>query len=203
MARIGSDVRYNMRALRLLTRRSSQHNMEFLMYRMFKTLPSVATACVLAATFAACNGSPSAPSSERAAGGSTTEAGPNGETLKVPAPSLASPGQRPQARHPQTDARRHQRRRASSSAARYSYEFELLTDGNTRIDGATLPSGSGHDHVGIPHRPRARHTLPVARTRPVGKQRRSVVRDRRFITVFEKRHPTRSVRRSSATRLPQ
>ena len=86
-----SRLRYTMGALRLLTRRSSQHNMESLMYRMFKTLPSVATACVLAATLAACNGSPSAPSSSDAAANEGSEAGPNGETLKVQAPSLNEP----------------------------------------------------------------------------------------------------------------
>ncbi len=61
------------------------------MYRMFKTLPSVATACVLAATLAACNGSPSAPSRSDAAADGATDAGPNGETLKVQAPSLVAP----------------------------------------------------------------------------------------------------------------
>ncbi len=158
------------------------------MYRMFKTLPSVATACVLAATLAACNGSPSAPSSSSAAGGSTTDAGPNGETLKVPAPSLASPANdlRLDNRKPTLVATNVAGKFVGGS---YSYEFELLTDGNTRIDGATLPGGEGTTtwayptdlERDTPYRWRVRARLGNS----VGPWAAS----RRFITVFEKRTP--------------
>ena len=120
------------------------------MYRMFKTLPSVATACVLAATLAACNGSPNAPSSSAAAGTPTSEAGPNGETLKVHAPTLDSPADdlRLDNRKPTLVANAVAGKFVGGS---YSYEFELLTDGNARIDGATLSA----DDVGVPQRARA------------------------------------------------
>ena len=176
-----------MGALRMLSRRSSQHNMEYLMDRMFKTLPSVATACVLAATLAACNGSPNAPSSSAAAG-VAAEAGPNGETLKVQAPTLASPA---------NDLRLDSRRPTmvvNNAAGKfvggtYSYEFELLSDGNTHVDGTTVSSGAGTTSWAYPTdlerdtpyrwRARARKGGALGPWSATG----------RFLTVFEKRTP--------------
>jgi hypothetical protein len=110
------------------------------MYRMFKTLPSIALACTAAVTLAACNKSPSAPSSSDA-GGVSTEAGPNGETLKVQAPALV---------HPTNDIRLDSRRPEMTInnvtgkfvGGTFSYEFELMNDGNSVIDRTTLGSGS-------------------------------------------------------------
>jgi hypothetical protein len=170
--------------------------METLMYRMFKTLPSVATACVLAVTLTACNGSPSAPSSSDAASGGA-EAGPNGETLKVQAPSLSAPA---------NDLRLDSRRPtlvASNVVGKfvggtYSYEFELLTDGNTKIDGATLSSGSGTTtwvyptdlERDTPYRWRVRARMGNA----VGPWSAT----QRFLTLLEKRTPDPA----PGTRLP-
>jgi hypothetical protein len=172
--------------LRSLTRRSSQHNMESLMYRMFKTLPSVATACVLAATLAACSGSPSAPSSTGGAAPGGTEAGPNGETLKVQAPSLASPANdlRLDTRKPTLVATNVAGKFVGGS---YQYEFELLTDGNARVNGTTLASGAGSTtwvyptdlERDTPYRWRVRARMGNA----VGPWSAT----RRFLTVFEKR----------------
>jgi hypothetical protein len=154
------------------------------MFRMFKTLPRVATACVLGATLAACNGSPNAPSSSDAAGTPTSEAGPNGETLKVQAPALASPadGLRLDNRQPTLVATNVSGKFVGGS---YSYEFELLTDSNARIDGATL-SGTTWAYPNelerdTPYKWRVRARMGGA----VGPWSAT----RRFITVFEKRAP--------------
>jgi len=166
------------------------------MYRMFKTLPSVATACVLAATLAACNGSPNAPSSSAAAG-VAAEAGPNGETLKVQAPALASPA---------NDLRLDSRRPtlvATNVAGKYvggsfSYEFELLTDGNTRVDGATLSSGAGTTTWAYPT-DLERDTAYRWRVRArMGNALGPWSATRRFLTLFEKRTPDPA----PGTRLP-
>ncbi len=181
-----SRLRYTMGALRLLTRRSSQHNMESLMYRMFKTLPSVATACVLAATLAACNGSPERTVVDERCRSGGTEAGPNGETLKVQAPSLASPANdlRLDTRKPTLVATNVAGKFVGGS---YQYEFELLTDGNARVNGTTLASGAGSTtwvyptdlERDTPYRWRVRARMGNA----VGPWSAT----RRFLTVFEKR----------------
>ena len=168
------------------------------MYRMFRNLPRVATACVLAATLAACNGSPSAPSAPpSAAAGGASDAGPNGETLKVQAPSLVAPENdlRLDTRKPTLVANNVAGKFVGGS---YSYEFELLNDGNTRIDGRTLNSGSGTTtwayptdlERDTPYRWRVRARLgntvgPWSETR-------------RFLTLFEKRTPDPA----PGTRLP-
>lgn len=158
------------------------------MHRMFKTLPSLATACALAVTLAACNGSPSAPSTSGAAGGAT-EAGPNGETLKAQAPALTSPA---------NDLRLDTRKptlvinnvAGKFVGGTFQYEFEILTDSNVRVDGATLSSGAGGTTSWVyatdlerdtPYRWRARARMGNS----VGPWSAT----RRFITVFEKRAP--------------
>jgi hypothetical protein len=161
--------------------------METPMYRMFKTLPSLALACAAAVTLAACNNSPSAPSSSDA-GGVATEAGPNGETLKVQPPSPLAPA---------NDVRLDSRRpvmvvstvNGKFVGGSFSYEFELLTDGNSATDRATLPGGDGTTtwtypadlERDTPYRWRARARLGSA----VGPWSSSS----RFITLFEKRTP--------------
>ena len=154
------------------------------MYRMFKTLPSVATACVLAATLAACNGSPNAPSSSTAAGAPTTEAGPNGETLKVQAPALVSPA---------NDLRLDNRRPtlvANAVAGKfvggsYSYEFELLTDGNARVDGTTLSQTTWAYPTDLERDTAYRWRVRARMGNAVGPWSAA----RRFITLLEKRAP--------------
>jgi hypothetical protein len=187
-----------MGALRLLTRRSSQHNMESLMYRMFKTLPSVATACVLAATLAACNGSPSAPSSSDAAANEGSEAGPNGETLKVQAPSLNEPANdlRLDTRKPTLVATNVAGKFVGGT---YQYEFELLTDGNSRVNAATLNAGSGGTTTWVYPTDLERDTPYRWRVRA---RKGNLVgpwsATRRFITLLEKRTPDPA----PGTRLP-
>ena len=166
------------------------------MYRMYRILPRVATACVLALTLAACNGSPSAPSRSEAAGGAT-EAGPNGETLKVQAPSLSAPANdlRLDSRKPTLVATNVAGKFVGGT---YSYEFELLTDGNSRVAGVTLPSGSGTTTWAYPTdlerdtpyrwRVRARMGNAVGPWSATG----------RFLTLFEKRTPDPA----PGTRLP-
>jgi hypothetical protein len=182
-----------MSALRLLSRRSSQHNMESLMFRMFKTLPSVATACVLAATLAACNGSPNAPSSSTPAGAPTTEAGPNGETLKVQAPALVSPANdlRLDSRRPTLVANAVAGKFVGGS---YSYEFELLTDGNARVDGTTLSQTTWAYPTDLERDTAYRWRMRARMGNAVGPWSATW----RFITVLEKRTPDPA----AGTRLP-
>jgi hypothetical protein len=167
--------------------------MESLMYRMFKTLPSVATACVLAATLAACNGSPSAPSSSTAAGAPTTEAGPNGETLKVPAPTLVSPANdlRLDSRRPTLVANAVAGKFVGGS---YSYEFELLTDGNARVDGTTLSQTTWAYPTDLERDTAYRWRVRARRDNAVGPWSATW----RFITLLEKRTPDPA----AGTRLP-
>jgi hypothetical protein len=111
------------------------------MYRMFKTLPWFATACILAATLA-CNSSPSAPSRPDGAGVAVSEAGPNGETLKVRAPTLVSPtgSNRLENRRPTMTV---QNVTGKYAGATFSYEFQLLSDGGTVIQSISLAQGAG------------------------------------------------------------
>jgi hypothetical protein len=115
--------------------------MEILMPRMFKTLPSIALACAAAVTLAACNSSPNAPSSSSAGGAVGTEAGPSGETLKAQAPTVLAP-----ANNLTLDTRRPVMTVSTVSGrfvgGTYSYEFELMTDGNSVIDRITVQAGA-------------------------------------------------------------
>jgi hypothetical protein len=155
------------------------------MYRMFKTLPSIALACAAAVTLAACNSSPNAPSSSDA-GGVATEAGPNGETLKVQAPTVLAP-----ANNLTLDTRRPVMTVSTVTGrfvgGTFSYEFELMNSGNTVIDRITLPGGSSSTTWTYPadlerdtvYRVRARARMGAA----VGPWSSSSS----FRTVFEKR----------------
>jgi hypothetical protein len=158
------------------------------MYRMFNTLPSVAIACAALIVTAACNNSPNAPSSSNP-GGVATEAGPNGETLKVPAPQIIAPTNdlRLDTRRPVMTVRNVQGKFVGGT---YSYEFELLSDGNSRLNGATMAQGSGGQTTwtyptelerDTPYRFRVR----ARRGDAVGPWTSAS----RFITVFEKRTP--------------
>jgi hypothetical protein len=160
--------------------------METLMYRM-AILPSIAFACAAAVALSACNDSPNAPSSSDAAG-VAVEAGPNGETLKVQAPTPIAPT---------NDLRLDSRRPTMTvnnvsgkfAGAGFSYEFELLTDGNSVVDRVTLGAGDGTTswayHTDLerdtPYRWRARARLGDA----VGPWAATS----RFLTLFEKRTP--------------
>ncbi len=166
------------------------------MYRMSNTLPSLAFACVAALSLAACNDSPNAPSNSDA-GGVAAEAGPNGETLKVQPPTVVAPA---------NDLRLDSRRPVMTVnnvagkfvGGNYSYEFQLLTDGNSTIASTTLPAGSGTTtwtypadlERDTPYRWRARARLGEA----VGPWSGNA----RFLTVFEKRSPDPA----PGTRLP-
>jgi hypothetical protein len=180
---------YNTSALRLLTRRSSQHNMETSMDWMFKTLPCLTAACVLALTLAACNQSPSAPTRSDAAG-VATEAGPNGETLKAPAPPLVSPTNdlRLDSRKPTLVVNNVQGKFAGGT---FSYEFELLSDSNTVsvLDRTTLSAGSGTTQWEYPT-DLERDTAYRWRVRAkMGNASGPWSATWRFITLFEKRTP--------------
>ena len=157
------------------------------MYRMSNTLPSLAIACVAALSLAACNDSPNAPSNS-GAGGVAVEAGPNGETLKVQAPSGMAPA---------NDLRLDSRRPVMTVnnvagkfvGGTYSYEFQLLTDGNSSVATTTLAAGNGTTtwsypadlERDTPYKWRARARLGNA----VGPWSSNA----RFFTVFEKRSP--------------
>jgi hypothetical protein len=170
--------------------------METLMYRMFKTLPSLAIACAAAITLAACNNSPNAPSSSDAAG-VAAEAGPNGETLKVQAPTTVAPTNdlRLDSRRPVMTVTNVTGKFASGT---FSYEFELLSDGNAVLDRTTLAAGSGTTtwtyptdlERDTPYRWRARARMGGA----LGPWAATA----RFLTVFEKRTPDPP----AGTRLP-
>jgi hypothetical protein len=180
---------YTIFALRQLTQpRLSPHFLETLMYRMFKTLPWLATACVLAVSLAACNKTPNAPTESEAAG-VATEAGPNGETLKVQAPSPVSPTNdlTIDSRRPTMVVTNVQGKFVGGA---FSYEFELLNDGNTAIDRSTQPSGGNNRtqwayptdlERDTPYRWRARARMGAA----VGPWSTAS----RFKTIFEKRTP--------------
>lgn len=166
------------------------------MYRMFKTLPSLAIACAAAFSLAACNSSPNAPSSSEA-GGVATEAGPNGETLKAQAPTALAPT---------NDLRLDSRRpvmTVSNVSGKYvggtfSYEFELMTDGNAVVNRTTLPAGNSSTtwtyptdlERDTPYKWRARARMGEA----VGPWSTTS----RFLTLFEKRTPDPA----PGTRLP-
>jgi hypothetical protein len=166
------------------------------MYRMFKTLPSLAIACAAAISLAACNSSPSAPSSSEA-GGVATEAGPNGETLKAHPPAALAPT---------NDLRLDSRRPVMTASnvsgkfagATFTYEFELMSDNNTVISRTTLPAGNGSTtwtyptdlERDTPYKWRARARMGEA----VGPWSSTA----RFLTVFEKRTPDPA----PGTRLP-
>ena len=157
------------------------------MSRMSNTLPSLTLACAAAVAMAACNKSPSAPSTSEAVG-VAVEAGPNGETLKVQAPAPVAPVNdlRLDSRRPTMTVNNVSGKFAGSS---FSYEFELLTDGNAAIDRATIASGSGTTSWAYPtdlerdtpYRWRARARLGSA----LGPWSTTS----RFITLFEKRTP--------------
>jgi hypothetical protein len=157
------------------------------MYRMFNTLPPlVACAVLMAAT--ACNKSPNSPSTSDAAG-VATEAGPNGETLKVPSPTVITPtnGVRLDTRQPVMTVGNVQGKFAGGT---FTYEFELMNDGNSVIDRATLAAGGNGQTTwsyptalerDTPYRFRARARMGTA----FGPWTAST----RFLTVFEKRTP--------------
>ena len=134
--------------LRQLTQPRLSTTLEFLMYRMVKTLPWLATACLLAATVA-CNSAPSAPSRPDGAGVATSEAGPSGETLKVTAPTLVSPtgSNRLENRKPTMTVRNVTGKYAGAT---FSYEFQLLNDSGAVIQSISLPQGAGTDELGVP-----------------------------------------------------
>ena len=154
---------------------------------MFRTAPSFAIACAAAVSLAACNSSPSAPSSS-GPGGVAVDAGPNGETLKVPAPTPLAPS---------GDIRLDSRRPVMTTSnvsgkfvsAPFSYEFELMTDGNAVISRTTLPAGENTTtwtyptdlERDTPYRWRTRARMGDA----VGPWSGSA----RFLTLFEKRTP--------------
>ena len=157
------------------------------MYRMSNTLPSLAIACVAALSIAACNDSPAAPSNSEA-GGVSAEAGPNGETLKVQAPTIVSPTSdfRIDSRKPTLVANNVAGKFVGGT---YSYEFQLLNDGNSVIATTTMSSGSGTTSWAYPtdlerdtpYRWRVRARMGNA----VGPWSSNA----RFLTVFEKRTP--------------
>ena len=140
--------------------------------------------------------SPNAPSSSEA-GGVATEAGPNGETLKAHAPTALAPT---------NDLRLDSRRPVMTASnvsgkfagATFTYEFELMTDGNAVISRTTLAAGSGSTtwayptdlERDTPYRWRARARMGDA----VGPWSATA----RFLTLFEKRTPDPA----SGTRLP-
>ena len=166
------------------------------MYRMFKTLPSLAIACAAAISLAACNSSPSAPSSSEA-GGVATEAGPNGETLKAHPPTALAPTNdlRLDSRRPVMTASNVSGKFAGGT---FTYEFELMTDGNSVISRTTLPAGNGSTtwtyptdlERDTPYKWRARARMGEA----VGPWSATA----RFLTLFEKRTPDPA----PGTRLP-
>jgi hypothetical protein len=157
------------------------------MYRMFNTLPSLALACAASLFLTACNSSPNAPTGSDA-GGTAAEAGPNGETLKVQAPSILAPTNdlRLDSRRPVMTVGNVQGKFVGGS---FSYEFELLTDGNSVVNRTTLAAGNGSTTWTYPvdlerdtpyrFRARARMGNALGPWSPTS----------RFITVFEKRTP--------------
>jgi hypothetical protein len=153
---------------------------------MLKSLPCIAAACV-AVSIAGCNKAPSAPANSDA-GGVAIEAGPNGETLKVQAPSPVSPTNdlTIDSRRPTMVVTNVQGKFVGGT---FSYEFELLNDGNSPIDRSTQPSGNDRTQWAYPtdlerdtpYRWRARARLGAA----AGPWSATS----RFKTIFEKRTP--------------
>ncbi len=156
------------------------------MYRMFKTLPTLVLACAALGVAAGCNNSPNAPSSSDAAG-TATEAGPNGETLKVVAPRVMSPtdGLRLDTRKPVMTVSNVQGKFAGGT---FSYEFELLSSGNAVLNRTTLAQGSGGQTTWTYPTDLERDTTYRFRARArMGPNVGPWSSNSSFITVFEKR----------------
>jgi hypothetical protein len=158
------------------------------MYRMFKTLPRLATACALVLTLTACNGSPNAPTNTDAAETGSGEAAADGSTLKATAPALQSPIDdfRLDNRLPTMVASNASGRFAGGN---FTYEFQLLSDSGSVIRTETRPAGNGSTSWSYPtelerdtpYRWRVRATLD-GRNGPWSSTGR-------FFTVKEKRTP--------------
>jgi hypothetical protein len=104
-----------------------------------------AVACasaLLIALAVACSKNPESPVSPTSAQPGTTDAGPNGETLKANAPTPQSP-----VNGAQPDTLVLTAGKASGSfdqglTANYTYEFQILNAGNTVVCSQTVPGGS-------------------------------------------------------------
>jgi hypothetical protein len=174
---------YNIAAA-LVSRRVSQST-ENQMYRIHKTLPWAGAACVLAVTMA-CSSAPSSPASPGVVNSPDGALGPDNSTLKVSAPSLVSPTGdiRLTSRQPTMTVNN---ARGNFAGGGFTYEFEVLSDGMSRVAGGTVPSGSSTTtwayttdlEKDTPYRWRARARMGAAfgPWSPVG----------RFITVKENR----------------
>jgi hypothetical protein len=157
-----------------------------MMYRMFKTLPWLCVACVLAISLA-CSESPNAPSDTGASSGPGA-ALPDGTTLKAHAPTLMSPidNVRLDNRKPTMVLRNASGKYVNRP---YAHEFQLLSDGGSVISAVTLPQGTTTTTWPYPEdlerdtfyrwRARAVHQGLVGPWSAQG----------RFVTVLEKRAP--------------
>jgi hypothetical protein len=104
-----------------------------------------AVACasaVLLALAVACSKNPETPVSPTSAQPGSTEAGPNGETLKANAPTPQSPINGAQPDEVVFTAGKSSGSFDQGLAANYSYEFQVLNGSNV-VCGQTLPGGSG------------------------------------------------------------
>jgi hypothetical protein len=164
--------------------RGYQLKTETTMYRMFKTLPWLSVSCVLAITLA-CSDSPNAPSPSGASTG-TSEAAPDGSTLKAHAPTPVSPinNDRIDSRKPTLVVRN-----ASGKFVNrpYAHEFQLMTDSGNVVSSVTVSQEPTQTTWAYPE--------DLERDTPYRWRARAVHQglvgpwsaQARFLTVFEKR----------------
>lgn len=118
------------------------------MYRILKPLPWAGAACALAVTMA-CSGAPASPSSPAAVTASETGAAADGSTLKVSAPTPASPlaDVRLTNRTPIMTITNATGRFAGGA---FSYEFQLMSDSGAAVSTTTRPAGPGSTSWAFP-----------------------------------------------------
>src|SRR5688500_2901043 len=107
-----------------------------------KKLVACASAVALSLAMA-CSKNAGTPASPSSAQPGTTEAGPNGETLKVTAPTPQSPTSNAQQDQLLLTAGKSSGLFDQSLTDTYSYEFQIMNSSNTMVCTATVGGGSG------------------------------------------------------------
>jgi hypothetical protein len=113
-----------------------------------------AVACasaVLLALAVACSKNSESPVSPSSAQPGTTEAGPNGETLKANAPTPQSPVNGAQPDELVFTAGKSSGTFNQDLAGGFSYEFQVMNAGNTLVCAAIVPGGSGSSVTWAPN----------------------------------------------------
>jgi hypothetical protein len=110
----------------------------------YKKLAACTSAVLLAVALACSKGTETPVSPSTAQPGSSTEAGPNGETLKASAPTPQSPVNNAQVEQLAFTAGKSTPTYSSSAAPAYTYEFEVKNSGNTTVcSSGAIGGGSG------------------------------------------------------------